>query len=63
MLALRQQDPVGLARIALLIQFDAAALLGYTGAVFGVFLGSALDVPTTLSTFGFPEMNALALCA
>jgi len=34
-------NPVDLARIVLLLRFDVAALMGYTGAVFQRFFGSA----------------------
>ena len=34
-------NPIDLIRIALLMQFDAAALMGYTGAVFTQFFSSA----------------------
>ncbi len=34
-------NPVDLARIAMLLQLDAAALMGYTGALFQHFFGSA----------------------
>lgn len=33
-------NPVDLARIAMLLQLDAAALMGYTGALFQLFFGS-----------------------
>ncbi len=35
-------NPVDLARIAMLLQLDAAALMGYTGALFQHFFGSVL---------------------
>jgi Cu-processing system permease protein len=35
-------NPIDLARLLLLFQFDVAALLGYTGAVFQRFFGAAL---------------------
>lgn len=35
-------NPIDLARLLLLFQFDVAALLGYTGAVFQKFFGAAL---------------------
>ena len=41
MLALLVANPVDLARLALLLQFDTAALMGYTGAVFRSFFGTA----------------------
>lgn len=43
-LALTMLNPVDLARILLLLQFDIAALMGYTGAVFERFFGSALGI-------------------
>jgi Cu-processing system permease protein len=39
MLALMLLNPVDLARVVLLLQFDVAALMGYTGAVFERFFG------------------------
>ena len=41
MLALMLLNPVDLARVVLLLQFDVAALMGYTGAVFGRFFGGS----------------------
>ena len=41
MLALMIANPIDLARLVLLLQFDVAALLGYTGAVFEQFVGRA----------------------
>lgn len=35
-------NPVDLARVAMLLQLDAAALMGYTGALFQHFFGSAM---------------------
>lgn len=40
MLALMLANPVDLGRVALLMRFDASALMGYTGAVFERFFGS-----------------------
>ena len=39
LLAAMAANPIDLARLVLLTQFDAAALLGYTGALFQRFLG------------------------
>lgn len=44
MLGLTLLNPVDLARVLLLLQVDAAALMGYTGAVFERFFGSSLGV-------------------
>jgi Cu-processing system permease protein len=41
-LALTLANPIDLARVALMLQLDVSALMGYTGAVFQQFLGSAL---------------------
>lgn len=45
-LAMTMLNPVDLARTLLLLQFDVAALMGYTGAVFERFLGSGLGSMT-----------------
>jgi Cu-processing system permease protein len=37
-------NPIDLARLLLLFQFDVAALLGYTGAVFQRFFGATTGV-------------------
>lgn len=42
-------NPVDLARIAMLLQLDAAALMGYTGALFQHFFGSALGEGLSLA--------------
>ena len=42
LLAAMIANPIDLARLLLLFQFDVAALLGYTGAVFQKFFGAAL---------------------
>lgn len=42
MLGAMVANPIDLARLLLLFQFDVAALLGYTGAVFQRFLGAGL---------------------
>lgn len=44
LLGLTLLNPVDLGRVLLLLQFDSAALLGYTGAVFERFFGSAVGV-------------------
>lgn len=42
-------NPVDLARTLLLLQFDIAALMGYTGAVFTRFFGSTLAAAASLT--------------
>ena len=44
MLGLMLANPVDLARVLLLLRFDVAALLGYTGAVFAQFFHGAGSV-------------------
>jgi Cu-processing system permease protein len=40
-------NPMDLARVALLLQFDVAALLGYTGAVMQKFFGRSVGIAVT----------------
>jgi Cu-processing system permease protein len=40
-LGLMMANPIDIARVALLLQFDGAAMMGYTGAVFLKFFGGA----------------------
>jgi len=49
LLALTMLNPIDLGRVLLLLQFDIAALMGYTGAVFSRFFGSALGKGLALS--------------
>jgi Cu-processing system permease protein len=44
LLGLTVLNPVDLARVLLLLTLDAAALMGYTGAVFSRFFGTALGI-------------------
>jgi Cu-processing system permease protein len=46
LLALTVLNPVDLGRVLLLLQFDIAALMGYTGAVFQRFFGDTLGMAT-----------------
>jgi Cu-processing system permease protein len=43
-LGLMMANPIDIARIALLLRFDGAAMMGYTGAVFLRFFGNAQGV-------------------
>jgi Cu-processing system permease protein len=47
LLALMLANPMDLARVALLLQFDVAALLGYTGAVMQKFFGRSIGIAAT----------------
>jgi Cu-processing system permease protein len=44
LLGLTMLNPIDLARVSLLLRLDTAALMGYTGAVFERFFGSALGI-------------------
>lgn len=44
MLAMAMLNPIDLARITVLLEFDISALMGYTGAVFNRFFGSMLGI-------------------
>ena len=48
LLGLTLLNPVDLGRILLLLRLDAAALMGYTGAVFERFFGSVLGTGVTV---------------
>ena len=63
LLGLTVLNPVDLARVLLLLTLDAAALMGYTGAVFGRFFGTALGITAASAALlmwtGFPFMAGL----
>ena len=40
-------NPIDIARVALLLRFDGAAMMGYTGAVFLEFFGEAKGIVIT----------------
>jgi len=48
-LILSLANPIDLGRILMLLQFDIAALMGYTGAVFSKFYGSILGTAVVVS--------------
>jgi Cu-processing system permease protein len=48
-LALTMLNPVDLGRVLMLLQFDTAALMGYTGAVFEEFFGTSVGRVTVLA--------------
>lgn len=51
LLALTVANPVSLGRVLLLLQFDAAALLGYTGVTYARFFGSVWGALACLVSF------------
>jgi len=52
LLGLTLLNPVDLGRVLLLLQFDTAALMGYTGAVFERFFGSAQGMLVSAGALG-----------
>jgi Cu-processing system permease protein len=50
LLGLTLLNPVDLGRVLLLLSIDAAALMGYTGALFERFFGTALGTGVTIGT-------------
>lgn len=52
-LVLSMANPIDLGRILMLLQFDIAALMGYTGAVFSKFYGSILGTSIVVSALCF----------
>ena len=61
MLALMVTNPIDLARLVLLLHFDVAALLGYTGAVFERFVGGTAGVVVAaIALFTWVAVPALA---
>lgn len=65
MLALTMLNPIDLARITVLLNFDISAMMGYTGAVFNRFFGSMLGVSVAsaclLAWVGIPLWRCSAL--
>ncbi|HEY9514929.1 MAG TPA: ABC transporter permease subunit [Gemmatimonadaceae bacterium] len=60
-LALILANPVDLARVILLLQFDISALMGYTGAVFQRFFGSAWGAGLAASALALWMLVPIAL--
>lgn len=56
-------NPVDLARVVLLLRFDVAALLGYTGAVFQQFFDGARGIAIALGALLLWVIGPLALAA
>jgi len=53
LLGLTLANPVDLARVILLLQFDVSALMGYTGAVFQQFFGGARGIAIASTALAF----------
>ena len=56
-------NPIDLARIVVMLTFDYATLMGYTGAVFAKFFGSATGIMISIAALGawtaFPFMMGM----
>lgn len=62
-LALTLLNPIDLGRVLLLLQFDTAALMGYTGAVFERFFGTSGGRITVLAALVIQATVPLALAS
>ena len=65
LLALMVLNPIDLARVVVMLNFDISALMGYTGAVFRDFFGSSAGLATALAALtawlAFPLLAGLSL--
>lgn len=65
MLAMTMLNPIDLARITVLLEFDISALMGYTGAVFNRFFGNMTGIVVAsvclLVWMGLPLWRSMAL--
>jgi Cu-processing system permease protein len=61
LLGLALLNPVDLGRVLLLLKLDTAALMGYTGAVFERFFGSALGMGVTIGALALWVAGPLLL--
>jgi Cu-processing system permease protein len=60
-LAMMMVNPIDIARVGLLLRFDAAAMMGYTGAVFLRFFGDTIGMVITISALTFWIAAPIAL--
>lgn len=63
LIALTMLNPVDLARIVILLRLDAAALMGYTGAVFERFFGSVWGTTLSMAALGVWTVAPVAVAA
>jgi Cu-processing system permease protein len=61
LLGLTLGNPVDLARVILLLQFDVSALMGYTGAVFQLFFGGVMGIAIASTALALWVMLPVAL--
>ena len=60
-LALTVLNPIDLARVAMMLQLDVSALMGYTGAVFQQFLGGLTGLTVAFASLALWVIAPLAL--
>ncbi len=60
-LGLMMANPIDIARVALLLRFDAAAMMGYTGAVFLKFFNGAEGIAITTAALALWVAAPIAL--
>lgn len=63
LIVLTMLNPVDLARIVILLRLDVAALMGYTGAVFERFFGSAWGMALSMTALAVWTCAPVALAA
>ena len=62
-LGMMMANPIDLARVALLLRFDGAAMMGYTGAVFLDFFTGAQGAAIMIAALGLWVIVPIALGA
>jgi Cu-processing system permease protein len=60
-LAMMMANPIDIARVGLLLRFDGAAMMGYTGAVFLKFFGGTTGMMVTIAALTFWVSAPVAL--
>ncbi|PEN11332.1 hypothetical protein CRI94_16225 [Longibacter salinarum] len=61
MIGLTMLNPIDLGRVLLMLQFDISALMGYTGAIFEQFFGSAWGMALSFSALALWVVIPLAI--
>jgi len=60
-LVMMMANPIDIARVGLLLRFDGAAMMGYTGAVFLKFFGGTVGMAVTVAALAFWISGPIAL--
>ncbi len=60
-LAMMMANPIDIARVGLLLRFDTAAMMGYTGAVFLKFFGGTVGTAITITALALWVSAPIAL--